>query len=72
MDTSDVLNVFQIFLAGLIIGAVLLQARGQGLGNIFGGGETFRTRRGLEQTLFRATIVMMVVFVAFSIAAVRA
>ena len=72
MDTADILNIFQVLLSLLVIGAVLLQVKGAGLGNIFGGGgETFHTRRGVEQTLFRATIVLMTLFVAVSIAAVR-
>ena len=72
MDTADILNIFQVVLSLLVIGAVLLQVKGAGLGNIFGGGgETFHTRRGVEQTLFRATIVLMTLFVAVSIAAVR-
>ncbi len=52
---------------------MILQAKGQGLGNIFGGagGDSYRTRRGLEKTLFRGTIVLMLVFVGLSIAAVR-
>ena len=57
----------------MVITAVILQAKGAGLGNIFGGagGDTYRTRRGLEKTLFRGTIVLMLVFVGLSIAAVR-
>ena len=52
---------------------VLLQAKGQGLGNIFGGGgETYLTRRGVERVLFRTTIALITAFVALSIAAVRA
>ena len=72
METSDVLNIFQVLLSLMVIGAVLLQAKGAGLGNIFGGGgETFHTRRGVERTLFRATIVLVALFVGVSIAAVR-
>ena len=74
MDTSDVVNVFQILIALVLIAAVLMQAKGAGLGNIFGGGgggETFRTRRGIERVLFRGTIALIVVFVGLSIAAVR-
>jgi protein translocase SecG subunit len=73
MSTSDVVNVFQVLVAFAVIGIVLLQAKGQGLGNIFGGGgETYRTRRGVERVLFRSTIVLIATFVALSIAAVRA
>ena len=72
MDTSEILAVFQILIALVVIGAVILQAKGAGLGNIFGGAaESYRTRRGLERTLFRGTIVLMLVFVGLSIAAVR-
>ena len=35
MDTSDVINVFQILIALVLIGVVLMQAKGSGLGNIF-------------------------------------
>ena len=73
MDTSNVLNIFQILIALVLIGAVLMQAKGAGLGNIFGGGgaESYRTRRGVERLLFRGTILLMASFIAISIAAVR-
>ena len=73
MSGSNILNLFQILLSLMVITAVILQAKGQGLGNIFGGagGDSYRTRRGLEKTLFRGTIVLMLVFVGLSIAAVR-
>ena len=72
MDTSDILNVFQILISVIVIAAVILQAKGAGLGNIFGGagGESYRTRRGLERTLFRGTIALMFVFVGLSLTAV--
>lgn len=75
MDTSAVLNLFQILTAIVLIIMVLMQAKGAGLGNIFGGGgggsDTFRTRRGIERLLFRGTIALMTVFILLSIAAVR-
>ncbi|MEE9276951.1 MAG: preprotein translocase subunit SecG [Dehalococcoidia bacterium] len=75
MDASNILNVFQILTAIVLITAVLAQAKGSGLGNIFGGGgggaDTFRTRRGVERILFRGTIVLMTLFIVLSIAAVR-
>lgn len=73
MSSSEILNVFQILIALLVIAAVVMQAKGAGLGNIFGGagGDGYRTRRGLERTLFRGTIALMLVFVGLSIAAVR-
>ena len=74
MSTSEVVNVFQILVALILIAAVLMQAKGAGLGNIFGGGggsETFRTRRGIERVMFRGTIVLILLFVALSMTAVR-
>ena len=56
-------------LAGLaLIAAILLQQRGTGLGGAFGGEVTaYRSRRGIERTLFRLTIVLAVLFVLFSL-----
>lgn len=73
MSISQILNVIQILVALTVIGAVILQAKGAGLGNIFGGAgaESYRTRRGLERSLFRGTIVLMLVFVGLSIAATQ-
>jgi preprotein translocase subunit SecG len=57
----------QIFVSVLLIATVLLQVRGLGSG-LFGSAEsTFRTRRGVEKTLFQLTIVLGVVFVIVSI-----
>ena len=48
----------------LTILLVLLQQRGASLGAGFGSsGELYTTRRGLERSLFNATIVCAVVFV---------
>ena len=66
------LNIAQIVLSIALILAILLQARGGGLGGIFGQADTvYRTRRGLEKTLFQLTIVLVVIFVIISIVALR-
>ena len=65
------LNVSQILVSLLIVIIILLQVKGQG-GGLFGGSETsFRTRRGLEKTLFQFTVVLVVVFIGVSLASVR-
>lgn len=58
-----VLNILQIISAVLLVAAILLQARGSGLGSVFGGeGNVFRTKRGLDKILFYFTIVVAVLF----------
>ena len=57
------LQIAVVALAVLISAAILLQARGTGLGATFGGeGNIYRTKRGLEKILFRFTIVSSVLF----------
>ena len=66
------LNIAQIVLAVALILAVLLQVRGGGLGGIFGQADTvYRTKRGVEKTLFQLTIVLVVLFVIISIVTLR-
>ena len=57
-----------------LIVSVILQSKGAGLGGLAGGdtGGVFTARRGVEKTLFRATIVLSVIFFALAIAAVFA
>jgi preprotein translocase subunit SecG len=58
----------QMILAISLIASILLQQRGTGLGGAFGGEVTaYRSRRGIERTLFRLTIVLAVLFVVFSL-----
>ena len=57
----------QMILAVALIASILLQQRGTGLGGAFGGEVTaYRSRRGIERTLFRLTILLAVLFVVFS------
>jgi preprotein translocase subunit SecG len=58
----------QMILAMALIASILLQQRGTGLGGAFGGEVTaYRSRRGIERTLFRLTVVLALLFVAFSL-----
>jgi len=66
------LNVAQIVLALGLIMAILLQVRGGGLGGIFGQPDTvYRTRRGVEKTLFQLTVVLMVLFVIVALMTIK-
>jgi preprotein translocase subunit SecG len=62
------LLVAQIIVAVALGLSALLQVRGGGLGGIFGQSDTvFRTKRGIEKTLFQTTIVLVVLLVVISI-----
>ena len=65
-------SVAQIVLSIALILAILFQVRGGGLGGIFGQASTvFRTKRGVEKTLFQLTIVLVVLFIIISIVMLR-
>lgn len=64
-------TIAQIVVSSLLIIAILLQARGSGLGSTFGGeGNVYRTKRGVEKILFRSTIVFAVIFLGLALATV--
>jgi preprotein translocase subunit SecG len=65
------LQVIQVIISLTIIALVLLQTKGSGLGGIFGGdGGVYRTRRGIEKTLYQATIGLTVLFFVVSLVSV--
>ncbi|MFC2070429.1 preprotein translocase subunit SecG [Chloroflexota bacterium] len=66
------LSIAQIVLSVAIILAILLQVKGGGLGGIFGQADSvYRTRRGVEKTLFQLTVVLVVIFIVISIVSLR-
>ena len=76
MNFETYLNLAQMLIWIILVVVVLLQARGGDIGAAFGGGgggggSSFRTRRGLEKTLFQLTIVLSMVFLAMSAVSVR-
>ena len=60
------LSVIEIILSIVLAVLVLIQTKGSDLGGFFGGGgdssSSFRTRRGVESTLHRVTILATVLF----------
>ncbi len=65
------LNIAQIVVAVALILTVLLQVRGGGLGGIFGQPDSvYRTKRGVEKTLFQLTIALVVIFIILSLISV--
>jgi preprotein translocase subunit SecG len=69
MNTA--LVIIQILLALVLIGVLLLQARGSGFSASFGSADSsiYRTRRGFEQTLFQFTIGLAIAWIVVSIGA---
>ena len=68
MNLIDVLTVSQIVVCVLLTISILLQNRAEGLGKMFGGGgEVFRTKRGLEKFLYVFTIILVAVLVVLSL-----
>jgi preprotein translocase subunit SecG len=66
------LYIAQIVVAVALILVSLLQVRGGGLGGIFGQADTvYRTKRGVEKTLFQLTIALVVIFIVLSIVSLR-
>ncbi len=64
-----ILDILQIIFAVILVGSILLQSKGTGLGAAFGGGgNIYRTKRGAEKIIFYATIAAAVLFFATSLA----
>ncbi len=64
MDLGSIFQTAILISAVLIILLILLQQRGASLGAGLGGsGELFTTRRGLDKSLFNATIIFIVIFI---------
>ena len=61
-------SIAQILIAIALIATVLFQLRGGGIGGIFGQADSvYRTRRGIESTLFKLTIILVVLLVVFAV-----
>jgi preprotein translocase subunit SecG len=59
--------IAQILIAIALIVTILFQLRGGGIGGIFGQADSvYRTRRGIESTLLRLTIVLAVLLIVFA------
>jgi len=66
------LYVAQIVLAVALTLIILFQVRGGGLGGIFGQPDTvYRTKRGVEKTMFQLTVALAVLFIIVAVISVR-
>jgi len=66
---NPLLAIGQLIVSVAVMAAILLQNRGTGLSSTFGGDSAvYRSRRGIERRLWQFTIVLLVLFVLFSLA----
>ena len=66
------LAIGQLIVSIALMAAILLQSRGTGLSGTFGGDSAvYRSRRGIERTLFRLTVVLVAVFIIISLVGAR-
>ncbi len=66
------LNILQLILALTIIGLILLQAKGTGLGTAFGGqSNTYHSKRGVEKVIFTLTVSLVFAFDIIALANFR-
>ncbi|MXW24591.1 MAG: preprotein translocase subunit SecG [Chloroflexi bacterium] len=71
MELTSFLHIAQILVALVLIAIVLMQVKGTGFGAALGGADqSFRTRRGIQKSLHRLTIVVVIVFIGFALWAV--
>jgi preprotein translocase subunit SecG len=69
------MSVFLMIAANIValalITVVMIQGQtSAGLGSVFGGSDIYRTRRGMEKTLFNVTFILAGVFALLSVIAV--
>jgi len=63
------LNIAQIIISVALTAVILLQTKGGGMGGLFGGTETavYKTRRGVERTIFNITIGLSIAFFVITV-----
>lgn len=69
---TNILLIAEVAVVVLLAVSILLQNRAEGLGKMFGGGgEVFRTKRGLENFLYYATIALIIIMAGLSFILVK-
>lgn len=64
---KNVVLLIQIIVSLLLVGAILVQAKGTGFGRSQGFSSSSFTRRGLEKLIFKATFVLAGIFILLAI-----
>lgn len=67
------LNIAMIIVSILLVALIIIGARNSAVGNVFGGDSpVYHARRGIERTLFNATVWVSVIFFVLAILSVLA
>ena len=66
---ESALSIVMIIVSVVLILVILMQTKGSSFSGAFGGDTTgiYRTRRGIEKTLFQMTIGITIVFVVLAL-----
>jgi preprotein translocase subunit SecG len=65
---NNTLAIIQIIVSILLIITILFQQKGTALGSAFGGGGvSYSKKRGIEKTIFSASVVLAALFIILSI-----
>jgi preprotein translocase subunit SecG len=71
MNFSDYMMIATMIISIALIAVVLIQGQtSTGLGSVFGGADIYRTRRGMEKTLFNVTFILAGIFFLLAITTV--
>ena len=71
MNITTFMMIAMDIVAIALISVVIIQGQtGAGLGAVFGGSDIYRTRRGIEKTLWQLTFVLTSVFLLLALVTV--
>ncbi len=71
MNITTFMMIAMDIVAIALISVVIIQGQtGAGLGAVFGGSDIYRTRRGIEKTLWQLTFVLTGVFLLLALVTV--
>ncbi len=71
---ENLLSIIQIIVAILLIIFILVQQRGTALGSAFGGGGGgggqgfYATKRGIQEKIYWATVILGILFISLTLA----
>ena len=71
MSIQGFMMIAMIIIALTLIAVVLVQGHTySGIGSVFGGSDIYRTRRGMEKTLFNVTFLLAGIFFVLALVTV--